>query len=414
MERGDFHEMQEAVWGLQRLTRQILNQTIQIAFHWEYLNRENYKKTGENLDLLNETGYKSLDGYIYNCLKDQCGDMASSNINATIQKAWSRYKQDQKDVRNGDKSIPSYKRDQPLVINTDCIRIKWVDRDPTVDMTLFSKKYKAEHGFYSNVRFSFRLHDGTQRKILDSVLNGTYGLGQCQLAYDRPKWFLLLTYTFPPQKNDLEIGKILGVDLGEANAVYASVFNEYGSLRIDGGQVTHFARAMEARRREMLHQARFCGEGRVGHGTKTRISNVYSAEDKIARFRDTINHRYSKAVVDYAVKNRCGIIQMEDLSGIKEDTGYPKKLQHWTYYDLQKKIKAKAKEHGILVKRIDPRFTSQRCSRCGHIEKANREDQAHFCCKKCGFKANADYNASQNIAIDQIDKIIGKTINANG
>lgn len=46
---------------------------------------------------------------------------------------------------------------------------------------------------------------------------------------------------------------------------------------------------------------------------------------------------------------------------------------------------------------VDPRYTSQRCSQCGHIEKDNRESQAVFLCKACGHADNADTNASENI-----------------
>lgn len=31
------------------------------------------------------------------------------------------------------------------------------------------------------------------------------------------------------------------------------------------------------------------------------------------------------------------------------------------------------------------------------IDKENRESQSRFVCKSCGYEANADYNASQNI-----------------
>lgn len=58
-----------------------------------------------------------------------------------------------------------------------------------------------------------------------------------------------------------------------------------------------------------------------------------------------------------------------------------------------------------LIK-VDPKFTSQKCSCCGHIEKENRESQALFVCKKCNHTSNADYNASVNIlsAIETIAK----------
>ena len=52
---------------------------------------------------------------------------------------------------------------------------------------------------------------------------------------------------------------------------------------------------------------------------------------------------------------------------------------------------------GLLVK-VDPKYTSQTCSSCGHVAKENRLTQAKFSCvKSCGFSENADINASRNI-----------------
>ena len=197
-------------------------------------------------------------------------------------------------------------------------------------------------------------------------------------------------------------------------ALYASSVVEYGSLRLEGGEVTSYAKKLEARKHVLFKNRRpIVEEGRKGHGTKTRVADVYKTEDKIANFRNTINHRYSKELIEYAIQHQFGTIQMEDLSGIKQDTGFPKFLRHWTYYDLQQKIIAKAKEYGINVVKVNPQYTSQRCSKCGHIDSANRPSQAVFCCTKCGFKANADFNASQNLSIPKIDKIIEKEIRAN-
>ena len=118
----------------------------------------------------------------------------------------------------------------------------------------------------------------------------------------------------------------------------------------------------------------------------------------------------SRHLIDFAIDNGYGTIQMEDLSGIKEDTGNPKFLRHWTYFDLQTKIEQKAKQAGIEVKKINPRYTSQRCSKCGYIDKNNRPEQAKFICQKCGNEMNADLNAAINISIPDIDLIISNEI----
>jgi putative transposase len=50
------------------------------------------------------------------------------------------------------------------------------------------------------------------------------------------------------------------------------------------------------------------------------------------------------------------------------------------------------------VEKINPAFTSQRCSACGHVDSESRKSQARFACTTCGFACNADVNAARNIA----------------
>jgi putative transposase len=50
------------------------------------------------------------------------------------------------------------------------------------------------------------------------------------------------------------------------------------------------------------------------------------------------------------------------------------------------------------VEKINPAFTSQRCSACGQVDRKSRESQAVFRCTACGFACNADVNAARNIA----------------
>ena len=87
--------------------------------------------------------------------------------------------------------------------------------------------------------------------------------------------------------------------------------------------------------------SKYAGEGRIGHGYKTKMKPVDRVRNKVANFADTINHKYSRYIVDFAVKNKCRVIQMEDLSGITANT-HEKFLKEWSYHDLQTKIEYKA------------------------------------------------------------------------
>ena len=46
---------------------------------------------------------------------------------------------------------------------------------------------------------------------------------------------------------------------------------------------------------------------------------------------------------------------------------------------------------------VNPAYTSQRCSSCGHIAAESRESQSDFRCVACTFSCNADVNAAKNI-----------------
>ncbi len=49
------------------------------------------------------------------------------------------------------------------------------------------------------------------------------------------------------------------------------------------------------------------------------------------------------------------------------------------------------------VIKVNPAYTSQTCSCCGHVDKDNRKSQDKFKCTSCGHKENADFNAAKNI-----------------
>jgi transposase len=59
------------------------------------------------------------------------------------------------------------------------------------------------------------------------------------------------------------------------------------------------------------------------------------------------------------------------------------------------------------VEKVNPAYTSQRCSACGRVDARSRESQARFACTACGYACNADVNAARNIAA-------GHAVNARG
>ena len=359
--------------------------------------------------LIGAFGYKGgIRSYLYDRLKGE-SVMYSTNISCALDSARNQFQASLKEYLRGDCSIIEYKSNQPIELYNKAILLDYHDNEYWIGLKLLSRKGEKEKSFPSCLLFKGVVNDKSTRDILNRCMDGVYKISGSKLIYDKKKkWCLNLSYSFEPEMRSLDKDKILGVNVGIYKPFMASVYGDKARLFAEGGrdsEIEVFRRKIEGRRRSILKQGKMCGDGRIGHGYKTRTAPANALEDKIARFRDTMNHKYSRAVVDYAIKNNCGIIQMEDLTGITEGEK-PRYLKNWSYYDLQMKIENKAKENGIKFVKIAPQYTSQRCSKCGYIHADNRPDQPTFECLKCGYKENADYNASQNIAIKDIDKII--------
>ena len=131
---------------------------------------------------------------------------------------------------------------------------------------------------------------------------------------------------------------------------------------------------------------------------KSKYKAVKKLKNKEARIIKDLNHKISNKIIKEAKKEKAGIV-LEDLKEIRKTAKTSKNFQYalnsWSFYQLRKFIEYKAKLHGILVAKIDPRYTSQQCSRCGLL--GTRKGKNFKC--SCGHVENADVNASFVISL---------------
>ena len=119
------------------------------------------------------------------------------------------------------------------------------------------------------------------------------------------------------------------------------------------------------------------------------------------RWMQDVNHQVSKALVESNPRHT--LFVLEDLSGVRNATERVRTKDRyvsvsWSFYDLEQKLIYKAKQNQSTVIKVDPRYTSQCCPVCGHIEKANRDKKLHlFTCKNCGYKSNDDRIGAMNL-----------------
>jgi putative transposase len=224
------------------------------------------------------------------------------------------------------------------------------------------------------------LGDFQRRYLYDT----SWKIGSAELIRRVDGWYLCITQSKAAPAPDEPIG-YLGVDLGIVNLAADSDGETYSGAQIK--QVRH--RRFQHRRRLQLANTR---------RARWRLRKIARREH---RFQKDTNHRISKALVAKARTERKALA-LEDLKGIRERVTVRRKqrrVRHsWAFQQLRTFIGYKAQLSGVRVVHIDPRNTSRTCAVCGHCDKRNRPDQAHFRCLSCGHTAAADTNAAVNIA----------------
>ena len=407
-----YKDMCKELWGLQKQIRAAKNRAVSAIYQNIMWKMEQKRITGEYPDEQARYGCK-LGQHVYSLMRREAPDIQTSNIATSQQILNQKIKKSGKEILRGDKSLECFKANQPIEIHNKSIRIVDENGEIGIGMALFATEKRLSLGMKNGILwFSVWKPGDSQKTILERCASGEYRHGAGALKYDQKKkmWVLSVTYSFEAEESALDPEKICGVDVGIAAPVYCAVNDGYERLSYPGGRIEAFRKQVEKRKRELLKFGPFVGKGGSGHGYRRRTKVADIISNRVARFRDTENDIISRSVVNFAIKNGCGTIQMENLSGIGELSVFLKK---WSYYDLQRKIEQKAKEAGIEVRKIDPKYTSQRCHKCGHISRENRKTQADFVCEKCGYSANADFNAAKNIALKDIEQVIETSLSAD-
>jgi putative transposase len=208
--------------------------------------------------------------------------------------------------------------------------------------------------------------------------------GESDLVYRDGKWYLYATCDLPDVQTKEPDG-FLGVDLGIANIATTSDGTRYCGKGMN--RVRHRNQRLRAKLQKI--------------GTNSAKRLLKKRARKEARFAADTNHLIAKRIVTEAERTGRGIA-LEDLGGIRDRVRLrrPQRvtLHSWAFHQLGTFVAYKAARAGVAVVYVDPAYTSQGCSACGHVAKANRPNQSTFLCRSCGFAEHADRNAALNIA----------------
>jgi transposase len=192
-------------------------------------------------------------------------------------------------------------------------------------------------------------------------------------------------------------GNVVGVDRGVVV-----------SAALSTGEMLACARLSIGRRRRLKRLQRKLA--RAVSGSNRRAAVKHSIARLKAREADARRDWAEKLSTDLA--RRFDVIRVEDLQitemthsakgtteepgrSVRAKTGLNREILASGWGILVRRLEQKAPDR---VEKVNPAFTSQRCSACGHVAGESRKSQAVFTCTACRYTYNADVNAARNIA----------------
>ena len=194
----------------------------------------------------------------------------------------------------------------------------------------------------------------------------------------------------PPQEKK---GDVLGIDRGLYHLAVTSDKQFFSSNSI------------RATQRRYLHNRSILQQ----KGTRSSKRHLQKMSGREKRFMKDINHCVSKKIAHLPGIRTYSLEDLTSIRNQRRNKKVNKWMSSWTFYQLEQFLAYKAEALGKKVEFVDARYTSQKCSRCGHIHSANRK-KSRFSCGSCGYREHADINAAYNIR----DNYILSSTNVDG
>jgi putative transposase len=199
------------------------------------------------------------------------------------------------------------------------------------------------------------------------------------------KWYVSFSCEIDRPTPLYKTGKIVGMDLGLKTYIQIS----------DGTDIKNPRFFKKAQKDLKIVQRRLSKFEKGDRSTERQKAKkiVAKVHEKIKNKRDDFCHKTAlKLVQEY------DFIAHEDLNikNMLEEKRYSKSIADAAWAELIQMLSYKAAEAGKITVAVNPRNTSQQCSKCLILVPKGIEERVHNC-PNCGLSIDRDLNASYNI-----------------
>ena len=358
--------------------RNACNHVSQYLFDHDFVMKQSTLQAVLYHDIRNRFGLKSQ--MTQSVFKTVIARYKAVQTQLRKQSVWNGYKKD-----NHGKEIPNYIR-KDLTFLWQPIEFK----RPQLDLVR-NRDYSFKDDVLSlntlNGRILVKVHNLSRNPYFD----GTWTLGTGKVVRSGKHWFFHVSVSkeIPDFQLD-QLKHVVGIDRGLRQII--TTYDEKGQTRFVNGKSITKKRQHYAKLRARL-QAK---------GTKSAKRRLRALSGRENRWMSDVNHCLSKTLVDTYGKQT--LFVLEDLTNVTFDTVHLRQKDQryahhsWSFYDLEQKLKYKASLNESQVVLVDAHYTSQRCPKCGSIDKAHRDKTLHqYTCSHCGYTSNDDRVGAMNI-----------------
>lgn len=232
-----------------------------------------------------------------------------------------------------------------------------------------------------------------ETKHWQEYLDGSWSLGTAKLLELKGKWYLHIPVTKAVEEfcKD-EVKHVVGIDRGLR--FLTVTYDEQGK--------TEFIRGKQILRK--CHKFLKVRKQLQSKGTKSAKRALKRLSGRENRWMSDVNHCLSKTLVEKYGSNT--LFVLEDLTGISfEETNLTRgkkanyDLRSWAFYQLEQFLAYKSHEICSEVLKVSAKYTSQRCPKCGLINKNHRHHNIHEYICQCGYRSNDDRIGAMNIQL---------------
>jgi len=217
-------------------------------------------------------------------------------------------------------------------------------------------------------------------------------------------------------KSFKDVAKVIGCDLGITKLVHLS----------DGSFIENpkFSTTKKVKRTLKIRQRRVSRKVKGSKNRKKAAKKLGLFHQKIGDKRQAYQWKTANKIVDInidaiALENlnssgmlrRCRV-KIDERTGrflkngqsIKK--GLNRSISDASWGELIFKIEYLAAKQGKIVIKVNPKYSSQECRNCGHIDKSNRDGEK-FICAECGYHEHADIGAAKTIRDRALEMVRG-------